>query len=138
MNKFILYSLVPAGVISIIFFNGFSMITANKPADEQSLEAAVASQFVSGNIGDKCEWIAINTDSGACYSNTTSSFGPPDKLFVAVNDLDSAVSKADAHNDGFCEEVATLESTAGGIELMHDELGSFPVRWVCPVRKPGV
>jgi len=134
MYKYRFYSLIPAGVVSIIFFNGFSMITANKIEQKPPVAVVETPKFSSGNLEDNCQWIAIDTDSGACFVNPTSSFGPPNVLFMEANEQTAFISKNDVQDAEFCQDIATLESTTDGLSQLDNENGPFPVRWVCPIK----
>lgn len=138
MNKFHVFSLIPAGVVSALFFKGFFIMTSDKQAEEPVPEAVVKQAFTSGDIGDDCDWIAIDLDSGACFANPTSSFGPPDKMYLAIKGEKALVSSSEQLDSGFCSSIASLESAVAGVSELQNGKSQIPVRWVCPLLNQGV
>lgn len=138
MNKIYTLTLIPACMVIIMFYNGFSKMLIEKPEESVATDTVGNSKFKSGELTDDCDWIAINHSSDACYANPTSSFGPPDTVYLSVSKEKAYVSSSDALSSDFCSSIASLESTADGINKLETEAGQIDVRWVCPISNSGV
>jgi hypothetical protein len=138
MNKIYALTLIPACMVSVMFYSGFSKMLIKHPEESVAMNTVGSSKFNSGELTDDCEWIAINQSSNACYTNPTLSFGPPDSVYLSVSKEQAYVSSSDALSSDFCSSIASLESTADGINKLGTEAGQIDVRWVCPISNSGV
>jgi len=138
MNKQYIYPIIPSVIISMLFFNVFSLLTRDdiEKTELLSIKTNTEQIYSSGDISDNCTWYAINMNRPEqCWANPTSSFGPPDKLYIAINSKQSVFKKLIASDIQFCHQIASLESTANGVREISNGQNTFPVRWVCPLLK---